>query len=312
MSEPYPVKMYGEEFYRNPGNFRVLAYIIDRCNYNCEYCCNRFPRSNDILDLFLLSGFIKETAEDRKPPHFYLDLIGGEPLLHPDLDAFMESVKEVSGLEVTIYSNLSFPVERYLDLLRKGFQFILSWHGICNDTEFFNKLKTIAEAGFADRVDVSVMLEPGVMRSEEMFIKIRDHLPKFKSLFLSSLSENGPYKRTYNQDELDSLDRLCPMDEKCNTKMVMSDGSVRGLNDNYFFLHPENTNFRWWMCNAGLDYVYVHHNGDVHPCDSMDGILYGRLGHRIKIPKKPMLCPLKQCPCLFDVYKVNPFSHGSK
>ena len=36
----------------------ILAYVADVCNYNCEYCYNKKPRSNTLLDLHKLSILI--------------------------------------------------------------------------------------------------------------------------------------------------------------------------------------------------------------------------------------------------------------
>lgn len=46
-----PVKVYGSEFYEKTGRLAILAYIVDRCGYKCDYCYNPRPRSGKLMDL---------------------------------------------------------------------------------------------------------------------------------------------------------------------------------------------------------------------------------------------------------------------
>ena len=36
----------------------MLVYIADVCNYNCEYCYNKKPRTGKLLDLDELYKFV--------------------------------------------------------------------------------------------------------------------------------------------------------------------------------------------------------------------------------------------------------------
>jgi hypothetical protein len=67
--------------------------------------------------------------------------------------------------------------------------------------------------------------------------------------------------------------------------------------------------FKFWKCNAGLDYLYIHFDGTVHPCDENDGIILYDInkGGNFVFPSRPMICPRHTCPCLFDVYKEKVF-----
>jgi sulfatase maturation enzyme AslB (radical SAM superfamily) len=38
----------------------ILIFVVDKCNYKCEYCYNRFPRTLKSADLNLFSKFIKD------------------------------------------------------------------------------------------------------------------------------------------------------------------------------------------------------------------------------------------------------------
>ena len=303
---PHPVKVYGDEFYAEPNSFGVLAYVVDRCNYDCPYCYNRFPRTNSVMDLDRLRLFVDDMEEQKKPTRFYLDLIGGETLMHPGLADFGREMMKRSNIVSTVYSNMSFPVEKYEELIDIGYMFIMAWHGRCDDGVFLDKLEKLYP--LKDKIDVSVMLEPGNPRSISMFEKIRSRFPEYKRIFLSTLTESDHFRRKYTSEELAALERLCPMTDESNTKIVYSDGSVKSVDDNYFFLDPRRANFRRWLCNAGKDFVYVHHDGSIHPCDQDDGMPFGNIYGKWKIPDRPMLCNLPECPCFYDTYKVRVFN----
>lgn len=120
-STPKLVKVYSEDFYSKPDPFQLLAFVVDACNYHCEYCYNRFPRTGNKLDLDKLEAFIYETVFSKlKKKTLCLDLIGGETLLHSGLLPFCRKLSADKRIETAVYSNFSFPVERYLELLDCG------------------------------------------------------------------------------------------------------------------------------------------------------------------------------------------------
>jgi hypothetical protein len=62
--------------------------------------------------------------------YIQLELIGGEPTLHPDLVDFCEKISHIPNIFTTIYTNFSKPAEYYLKLLNidNRLSLILSWH----------------------------------------------------------------------------------------------------------------------------------------------------------------------------------------
>ena len=53
--QKYPIKQYSTEQH---ADINMLVYIADICNYNCEYCYNKKPRTNQLLDLEKLKTFL--------------------------------------------------------------------------------------------------------------------------------------------------------------------------------------------------------------------------------------------------------------
>lgn len=304
----YPIKIYGNFIYDKPNSYQVLAYIADICNYKCEYCYNKFPRTGNLLNLSKLEQFITDILEQKD--YLALDLIGGEPTLHPDLLDFCEKYKDSTNIELTVYTNLTKPLEYYKKLLSYNVQLIVSWHSAADNKIFVDKLKQFSEKERL-QTSISIMFEhkyPDL--SIETYKMILD-LPKFNEKYFSLLAESENYKGyEYTDDQLKEFYNLMTLSNTQNTTILYNDGTKETVDDNFFFGHPENTNFKNWLCNAGKDYVYIHHNGDVTKCNEHDLIIIYNLNRsstKFIIPTKPIICKLENCPCLFDIYKERLF-----
>ena len=79
-------------------NGRILTrsleiHVVDHCNLRCAHCCSLSPVSDDALvsaeELRHSLGLAKSALSPQR-----LKLVGGEPLLHPELIACMEGARE--------------------------------------------------------------------------------------------------------------------------------------------------------------------------------------------------------------------------
>jgi molybdenum cofactor biosynthesis enzyme MoaA len=94
----------------------ILIYICDRCNYTCEYCYNARPRTLILMDLnILLSFLINIKINTRKK--IYIEIIGGEPTLHPDLLDFCKKCNTYTNITISVYTNFSQSIDYYIQLL---------------------------------------------------------------------------------------------------------------------------------------------------------------------------------------------------
>lgn len=65
----------------------LVFFVSDKCNMKCNYCYNKFPRSNIDANLetffdFAKTIFSQKIIED-------LVILGGEPTLHSGLERFV-------------------------------------------------------------------------------------------------------------------------------------------------------------------------------------------------------------------------------
>lgn len=72
----------------------VNIFISDGCNLNCESCMNFSPLAKQgFLDVDMFEKDIKQFAKIAGEKVARIDLMGGEPLLHPDLCKIMRIVR---------------------------------------------------------------------------------------------------------------------------------------------------------------------------------------------------------------------------
>lgn len=84
----------------------LQVFITNRCNISCEGCFARFVMNKSSSDISLeeyrdtMSGFLKKGGEQ-------INLLGGEPLLHPDLIDIL-GINRKHRIKTTIYTNGNF------------------------------------------------------------------------------------------------------------------------------------------------------------------------------------------------------------
>lgn len=76
--EEYPVEQYVDQ---DPSTMNILMFTVDKCNFRCEYCYNRFPRTNKVADLDVYYRFVRDIFE-KTHRKLNVSLIGGEPTLN--------------------------------------------------------------------------------------------------------------------------------------------------------------------------------------------------------------------------------------
>ena len=149
----------------------ILIFVVDKCNYKCEYCYNRFPRTLKSADLNLFSKFIKDikVKTNRK---LNISLIGGEPTLNSNIHSFIENVKELENVTVELLTNLSQPLEYYIKCLKNDVKIAASWHSNQKDKNNLDYVKKIMEIPYEyyekNMIEVRIMFEYENWSSSDM------------------------------------------------------------------------------------------------------------------------------------------------
>ena len=278
----------------------VKIYAIDACNYNCEYCYNKRPRCGSILDLTAVCNFLSQVHIKFKK-YINIEIIGGEPTLHPNLIDFCKKIHQSSGMHCSIYSNFSASTGLYLQLLALGIGFTWSFHSKHHD--FASKLDEIPFEYYSqNNINIRIMFEQQNFNLvKNLCLSIID---KYKDYFEPAIVQN--YRIRYSSEYLDFYNVI---NSKVKQKYVYTatyrNGNTRNLTVN--MAEKNFKNFKYWLCYAGLEYFYIHANGNVYSCINQ----YERAqlptcninSQFDNMPFKPMVCTYDTCPCIWEVHK---------
>lgn len=328
----YPILQYSEEQHTD---INLLVYISDFCNYNCQYCYNKKPRLFKHLDLDVLYDFLVD-MQNKTQKSIGVELIGGEPTLHPNLLDFFKKANTIPNMSFSILTNFHKDLKYYLDLIDNyKIRIIPTWHSIPNDvknTEFQNKVFSIPSRYFDYVYDgkhwhnffIRIMFEKQTFNyAKEFYLKLVNTIPEYieSSLVADPIPESNikniktiNYDYQYTDEQLDEYYKLSDMITKYKQLYTVeyNDGSKDKLSYNDMFLNQDFT-FHLWKCNAGKDYLYIHVNGDIFPCQSYYEAgkkkLYNIYDNRkYDISKMmPTICQCKTCSCDFEIYKQKIF-----
>src|SRR5580692_6434476 len=100
----------------------VLAQIIPirRCNLDCAYC-NEYDKISNPVPLDAMLRRIDKLADLGCS---IITLSGGEPTLHPDLDAIIARIRERGAMATLITNGLLLTPERIRELNRSGLDYL--------------------------------------------------------------------------------------------------------------------------------------------------------------------------------------------
>lgn len=59
--------------------------------------------------------------------------------------------------------------------------------------------------------------------------------------------------------------------------------------------------FKGWYCNAGIDFLWINHEGYIFGNVCRHSGCYGNLYDNFELPKEPIICPANSCYCAADI-----------
>lgn len=310
-NDKIPVKEYVKQ---EVSPLNLLLFVADRCNFTCPYCYNRMPRHQNNADLDLFYKYVADIHKKLPTRELNVSLIGGEPTLHPNLLDFCDKLQKLDRVCIEVLTNFTKPLEYYINLLKNNIKIAASWHRAPNDMlnwDYVEKMKKIPYKYFTnDQVEVRIMMEnDNWENSRKVFNELYPPFKKYVEISLLSNNNGSPYRYTDKQlEEYRQLIILTKYKRDFFT-VVYNDGSESQVSFSDMYLNPQ-VNFHLWKCNAGLDYLYVHVNGDVYNCQSYYEHnkkpicnIVDTNGEYIKELYKPCICAVDYCSCDFDVTK---------
>ncbi len=242
----------------------VLAHVIPmrRCNLSCAYC-NEYDSVSKPVPLESMFARLDRLATLGTT---IITISGGEPLLHPDLDAIIAHIRKRGMIAGMITNGYLLTAERIQRLNRAGLEHLQISIDNVNPDDISKKslkvldrkLQLLAEhAEF--HVNINSVVGGGIRNPQDALTV------GLRALELGFTSTVGII---HNGDG-----QLMPLAERerkvYGTMRAMEKASYARINyfqDNIAHGRPNS-----WRCRAGARYLYICENGLVHYCSQQRG-----------------------------------------
>jgi len=295
--------------------FNIHWLITYNCTYNCVYCfrCN-------IKEEYTTKEQIDKTIDTLQlfPKKVGITLMGGEPLIHPNINYIIERLQNINNLQhLYIFTNLSLdiPTAALKFDQKNKIKFLVSYHPTFVESDkssssFKEKLALLVQ----NNIDTYVKL----MLEHNYINEIKNMYEQLKSFIPSSNIHIIPLepieKQNYSKEYLD-LERYVNKIDKYNTYKSMQSGFMVYYiiqNDDKIVkeIYTEEDMYKLpkfyhcffgMQCNAGY-HLDITPNGDIYiRCDLANQYKYKHKVQTINpeniqdIIDKPRICSHMQC-----------------
>ena len=284
----------------------LIFYIVDKCNYVCEYCYNAQPRTGFALQKSAIWQSVKYVFDKCNMP-ICIQLIAGEPTLYVELFDLYSDLDSLDYVQnILIYSNFSQPYKIYEKILaNKKHSVFLSWHS--QNKEFVQKALQLKQ--YESQIQISLMYEHGYTNYViSLFDKLQLY---FRLINLHMIDED---KNAYTQYE---IEQFKTHNKDFTTQLVLDNGNIINLYNYYFYLDENTFCFKNWLCEAGNKLLYIHVDGNIFQCPDFYYRKHMPIGNIYSnciksLTMKKTLCPFSKCTCGHDYVKYNIFKKNDK
>ncbi len=242
----------------------ILVQIVPmrRCNLACTYC-NEYDKTSDPVPLPTMLARIDHLAALGSS---VVTISGGEPMMHPDLDAIITRIRERDMLAGVITNGFYLGPERIEKLNAAGLEYLqISIDNVKPDDVSKKSLKTLDKklqylaehARF--HVNINSVVGAGMPNPEDPITITK------RAAELGFSTSVGII-----HDGTGQLTPLSPREAAVYDEVVrMGQGLYTRIND--FQRNLINGQPNDWHCRAGARYLYVCENGLVHYCSQQRG-----------------------------------------
>ena len=245
----------------------ILAQIIPvrRCNLSCAYC-NEYDKTSEPVASEEMARRIDRLAALGT---LAITFSGGEPLLHPELEALVERIRRHKIIATLITNGYLLTAERVKRLNRAGLDYLqISIDNVEPDDVskkslkvLDQKLRLLAELAEFD-VTINSVLGSSIRRAEDaLIISRRAQELGFKST-VGVIHDHSGQLQPLNREQQRVYDEILDSRRKSFFSFdyynQFQKNLVRGL--------PNQ-----WHCGAGGRYLYICEDGLVHYCSQQRG-----------------------------------------
>jgi MoaA/NifB/PqqE/SkfB family radical SAM enzyme len=242
----------------------LLAHIIPtrRCNLACTYCNEFDDVSNPVPTEEMFQRIDRLGAMGTS----IVTISGGEPLLHPDLDAIIARVRQNGMMAGLITNGYLLVADRIQRLNRAGLEYLqISIDNVMPDDVSKKSLKVLDQklallAEHADfHVNINSVLGSGVRNPEDALAVAHRALELGFTSTVGILHDHNGQLEPLGPREQEIFEEIISLEKQSFTRINKFQHNIaRG---------KEND----WRCRAGSRYLYICEDGLVHYCSQQRG-----------------------------------------
>jgi MoaA/NifB/PqqE/SkfB family radical SAM enzyme len=242
----------------------ILVQIIPmrRCNLACAYC-NEYDKTSDPVPLDVMLARIDRLGQLGSE---VVTISGGEPMMHPDLDAIIRRIREHGMMAGLITNGFYLGPERIKRLNEAGLEYLqISIDNVEPDEISQKSLKTLDRklvhlAEHAEfEVNINSVVGAGMPNPEDPRTITRRAAELGFSTSVGILHDASGQLRPLSPREIAIYDEV----------VAIGKGLYTRINDFQRNLIDGKPN--QWHCRAGARYLYVCEDGLVHYCSQQRG-----------------------------------------
>ncbi len=242
----------------------LLAHIIPirRCNLACTYC-NEFDDFSQPVPTETMFQRVDKLAELGTS---VITISGGEPLLHPELDAIIGRIRKNGTISGLITNGYLLVAERIQRLNRVGLEWLqISIDNVTPDDVSKKSLKVLDKklqllAEHAEfHVNINSVVGGGVRNPQDALAIGKRALELGFSSTIGIIHDGQGQLQPLGDEERRIYHEMKSMEKRSFTR-------VNAFQDNIALGRPNQ-----WRCRAGARYLYICENGLVHYCSQQRG-----------------------------------------
>jgi MoaA/NifB/PqqE/SkfB family radical SAM enzyme len=249
----------------------IMAHVIPmrRCNLSCAYC-NEYDDHSKPVPLEVMCQRLDRLAELGTT---IVTSSGGEPLLHPDLDAILERIRRHGMIAGLITNGYLLTAERIQRLNRAGLEHLqISIDNVMPDDVskkslkvLDKKLRMLAEHA-AFHVNINSVVGGGIRNPQDALVIGRRALELGFTSTVGIIHDGGGQLQPLRDEEREVYMAMRSMEKSSYAKFNSFQDNIAHGKENH------------WRCRAGARYLYICEDGLVHYCSQQRGY-----------PAKPLL-----------------------
>ena len=242
----------------------LLVHIIPtrRCNLSCTYC-NEF---DDVSNPVPAEEMFRRIDRLGAMGTSVITISGGEPLLHPDLDAIITRIRKNGMTAGLITNGYLLVAERIERLNRAGLEYLqISIDNVQPDDVskkslkvLDKKLELLAEHAEFD-VNINSVLGSGVRNPEDALAIAHRAIGLGFTSTVGILHDGNGQLQPLGPREQEIFEEIMSLGKRSFTRVNRFQHNIAA--------GRENT----WRCRAGSRYLYICEDGLVHYCSQQRG-----------------------------------------